>query len=256
MERGADARPSTRTSTACAGRASFTVDGARRLAASASRPGSTRSRPGATSCARKLEAGQEDLAGELSEGVPLLRDAAARAKGADRTTARALLARRRDRRRRRRRRAAGATSSPPRVERNGERPRQVAEPAADARGRPRPRALRRVVRALPALVGRPRRRAARSVPRPRRARLRRPLPAADPPDRRHEPQGPQQHARRRARRPRQPVGDRRRARAGTTPSTRSSAPRRTFAALSPPRAGTASTSRWTSRSSARPTTRG
>ncbi|MGK2937143.1 MAG: alpha-1,4-glucan--maltose-1-phosphate maltosyltransferase [Solirubrobacteraceae bacterium] len=39
---------------------------------------------------RKLEAGQEDVAGELSEGLPLLRDAAARAKGEDRTLLGAL----------------------------------------------------------------------------------------------------------------------------------------------------------------------
>ncbi len=39
--------------------------------------------------------------------------------------------------------------------------------------------------------------------------LRRRLPAADPPDRRHPPQGPGQHPRRRPRRSRQPVGHRR-----------------------------------------------
>ena len=46
--------------------------------------------------------------------------------------------------------------------------------------------------------------------RDRRPRLRRGVPAADPPDRHHEPQGPQQRAARRARRSREPVGDRRR----------------------------------------------
>ena len=92
-----------------------------------------------------------------------------------------------------------------------------------------PRPLRLLVRALPALVGRLRGRRARAAA-ARRARLRRRLPAADPPDRRDEPQGPQQRARRRSRRSRQPVGDRRRRRAGTTRSTPSSARSRTSTA--------------------------
>ena len=73
--------------------------------------------------------------------------------------------------------------------------------------RPRARALRLVVRALPALLGRLRRRpqAAAAL---RRARLRRPLPAADPPDRAHEPQGPEQRRDGGEGRRRQPVGDR------------------------------------------------
>ncbi len=90
------------------------------------------------------------------------------------------------------------------------------------RRRPRARALRLLVRALPALVGRLRRRARRAAA-ARGARLRRRLPAADPPDRPLEPQGAQQRARGGAGRSGQPVGDRLRARAGTTRSTRSSA---------------------------------
>ena len=76
------------------------------------------------------------------------------------------------------------------------------------RGRPRSRALRRLVRALPALLRRLRRRRA-GLARARRPRLRRGLPAADPPDRALLAKGPQQHAAGEARRSRQPVGDRR-----------------------------------------------
>ena len=86
-----------------------------------------------------------------------------------------------------------------------------------ARGRRRPcaRAFRLVVRALPALV--------RGVPwrcggatAARRARLRRRLPAADPPDRHDEPEGPEQHARRRGRTTGLAVGDRLGGRAATS----------------------------------------
>ena len=62
----------------------------------------------------------------------------------------------------------------------------------------------------------------RGAARARRARLRRRLPAAGPPDRHDEPQGPQQHARRRPGRPGQPVGDRQRGgrpRRASTPSS-------------------------------------
>ena len=56
---------------------------------------------------------------------------------------------------------------------------------------------------FPPLLGRlPRR--GRGHPGPGRPRLRHPLPAARPPHRAHEPQGPQQHPDRRPRRPRQP----------------------------------------------------
>ena len=101
--------------------------------------------------------------------------------------------------------------------------------------RPRARALRQLVRVLPALRGRHarredrhghqrhlphRRRAAR---RGRRDGLRRHLPAADPPDRRGQPQGPQQHPDPRPGRPRLAVGDRQPRTAATTPSTPTSA---------------------------------
>ena len=71
------------------------------------------------------------------------------------------------------------------------------------------------------------------LPRARRARLRRRLPAADPSDRRVEPQGPEQRARRRPEGSRQPVGDRLRRRAATTRSIRSSARSRSSSSSSP-----------------------
>ena len=78
-------RPSTPTSTASAGRASSRST---RWAAGSgrSRPGATSSPPGATSCSARSPPAQEDLAGELSEGVVLLEQAAGRAKGADKKT--------------------------------------------------------------------------------------------------------------------------------------------------------------------------
>ena len=82
--------------------------------------------------------------------------------------------------------------------------------------------LRRLVRALPALVGRLRRRR-EAAARARGARLRRALPAADPPDRAHAPQGPQQLPDRAALRSGQPVGDRRRGRRAHRARTPSSA---------------------------------
>ena len=97
----------------------------------------------------------------------------------------------------------------------GGQARRRARPGAGRRDRPLPRprrrgrdaapsryvvdvdsaavALRLLVRAVPALLGRlPRH--GRGRPADRRARLRRPLPHADPPDRRHQPQGRQQRA--------------------------------------------------------------
>ena len=65
----------------------------------------------------------------------------------------------------------------------------------------------------------------------RRARLRRRLPAADPPDRADQPQGRQQLADRRTRRSGLALGDRRRRPAATTRSTPSSARSRTSQAL-------------------------
>ncbi len=109
----------------------------------------------------------------------------------------------------------------------GRRPRRPPDArAAHRRGplpgvrRPPARALQQLVRVLPALRGRhqgpedrqghqrhlPDRRQAAG--RGRRDGLRRDLPAADPPDRRGQPQGAEQHPRPRPRRPRLAVGDR------------------------------------------------
>jgi len=100
---------------------------------------------------RKVDAGQKDLTGELAEGALLL--------GVEKPHGRG--------------RALGACGRP-----RGE------DLVADVRRRRRSaaRPLRLLVRALPTFVGRLRRRA-RSAPAARRARLRRRLPAADPPDR-------------------------------------------------------------------------
>ena len=111
--------------------------------------------------------------------------------------------------------------------------------ALPALGRPAARAVRVLVRVLPPLDRRRARRrpagagatgAARHLPRRRRAPrlrrrpgLRRRLPAADPPDRRGQPQGPEQHPGRRAVGRRLAVGDRLARTAGTTRSTPSSA---------------------------------
>ncbi len=110
--------------------------------------------------------------------------------------------------RRRRRRPGGAHGPAP-----GSGRRHLGRVPVRGDRRPRARALRRLVRVLPALGrGRP----PRHVPRrrgPARARgrdgLRRRLPAAHPSDRARSPQGRQQRARGQARRARQPVGDRR-----------------------------------------------
>ena len=181
--------------------------------------------------ARKVEFGQPDLSGELSEGAVLLRAAADRAKG---EAKRRLDGRRRGDRHRSARRArpgAARRSSSPSQERTEatELPEHL-EVDVD-------RTLARFgswyelfPRSWGGFKG-----VAGAAPEARRARLRRPLHAADPPDRPHQPQGPQQHARRRARRSRQPVRDRRRDRAATTRSTPSSAPTRTSARSSRPR---------------------
>ena len=158
---------------------------------------------------RKLLAGQHDLAGcrappararpdaepragstEMSEGIVLLRGAAEtrhgrRRPGADRTRApdargrgraRGREARHRARTRAVRRRRAGA----------GAPRRGVPRASPDDRRRPCPGPLQLVVRAVPALVGRAQgSRGAASAA--RAARLRRRLPAADPPDRTHQP---------------------------------------------------------------------
>ena len=138
---------------------------------------------------RKLAAGQTELAGELSEAEALFGPG-------DLDAWRAVAAKQgaKDRH--------GRTSLAKPLEVDVER---------------HPRAVRRLVRALPPqlgrLQGRPEGRAAA-----RRARLRRHLPAADPPDRGDEPQGPQQLADGREGRSRQPLGDRRARRAATTRS--------------------------------------
>ena len=106
-------------------------------------------------------------------------------------------------------RRAGPRAARARRVRAGAHRGHRAAPAPRGRRRPHARALRLLVRALPALVGRLQGRRG-AGPEDRRAGLRRPLHAADPPDRPHEPQGPQQHARRRARRSGQPVRHRRR----------------------------------------------
>ena len=89
-----------------------------------------------------------------------------------------------------------------------------------------------------------------------RARLRRRLPAADPPDRRDEPQGPQQRADGGEGRSRQPLGDRRQ---GGRPRRDPSRARDAEGLRRPRRRGAArpgSRSRSTSRSRPRPTTPG
>ena len=98
---------------------------------------------------RKIDAGQEDLSGELSEGVVLLEQAAARAKGADRkliADALALLADARRRPRSATHAAALDDELLAAVERHPDRSRVDDRRAAPARRRrPRARALRRLV---------------------------------------------------------------------------------------------------------------
>ena len=88
-----------------------------------------------------------------------------------------------------------------------------------ALGRPRAGPGRRLVRAVPAQLRRPRG-AAGQVPRVGGDGLRRPVPAAGPPDRALVPQRPQQYPRRRTGRSGQPLGDRLGQRAATRASTR------------------------------------
>ena len=88
------------------------------------------------------------------------------------------------------------------------------------------------------------------------ARLRRPLPPADPSDRPHAPQGQEQRARRRARTIRAARGRSAPRKAATRRSRPSSARSPTSSASSRAAPSTASRSRSTSRSSARPTTPG
>ena len=106
---------------------------------------------------RKLEAGQHDLSGELSEGVLLLEDAAGRAKGADRKLIEHALRVLRDDEilEAAKHDAALGHELYAAIERNAERHDATRlEPGARARGRPRARAVRRLVRGVPAVLGR------------------------------------------------------------------------------------------------------
>ena len=209
---------------------------------------------------RKVDADlDEDLSGEISEGVMFLEKALASVQGRrarSRSRTRSASSATPTRRSSRSSTSRSARSSSTAMEEAQEREGATHAREADhGRGRPRQGPLQRLVRAVPALLGRPQgRRGAR--PRHRRPRLRRPLPAAVPPDRRQEPQGPQQLARPPARTI--PARRTRSAarRAATSPSTRSSAPSRTSATCAPPPTSTAWTSRSTSRSTPPPTTRG
>ena len=261
LARGRDAPRSTPTSAASAGPGSSTSTG-RAAGSTRSRPGPTCSAPGATSSQRKVAASQHDLAGELSEGVAApapTRQSDAKAKS-DQALIEHAIATLSDedvpesgQARRRARRGAVRRPSSAIQPRHGD---GHARPAAGDRGRPPAGHVRRLVRAVPALLGRP---AGRREPAPAagRARLRRHLPAADPPDRPHQPQGPQQLPDRRPRRSRLALGDRRRDR---RPRRGPPRPRARIEDLRRARRGraasTASTSRSTSRSSARPTTPG
>ena len=166
-----------------------------------SRPGSTRSPAGATSCGASSTPARPTSPASCRRASLLLERAA-----------RAREGRRRDAHRRRARGAA-RPATPDEAQRGRARPRA-------ARGRrsatPTAAARRRMDRTLHVDVDRERARFGawyelfprswgglqgrrEAAARARRARLRRPLPAADPPDRRDEPQGREQRADRRAR---------------------------------------------------------
>ena len=241
--------PSTPTTAATAGRV---VHGRRARAAgrSPSRRGPTRSPRGATSSAqgRRRAGGPRRRA---DRGRAPADAAAARPRRRRRAPARARASVVADDRDRRQRAAAALTPSWPRsADRHPDRgdptiggPFELdvdRERAASAPGTSCSRARGAASTGV-----------AEQLPRARRARLRRRLPAADPPDRRDEPQGPQQLARRRGRGdPGVPwaIGART---AATTRCTPTSARSTTSTRSSPRRASTASTSRSTSRSSAR-----
>ena len=189
---------------------------ARAAGSSRSRPGPTAGRPGTTSCGARSTADQR---GPRRRALRGRRAARARAASAPRAT-RQGLDRARARRARRRRRADAARSSTPRSarscfardgarrsERHGATHAREADPA---RGRPRQGPASAPGTSCSRAPGAASRRVEERVPEHRRPRLRRALPAADPPDRRQEPQGPQQRARRRPGRPRLAVRDRRR----------------------------------------------
>ena len=183
---------------------------------------------------RKLAAGQSELSSELAEGAALLAELRDRAEEPERTRFAGAA------------RAASATSGPIPARAP---PRRSTRRCSRRRGRypDRGEETRSAVVELDVERERARfgswyelfprswggfagvRAAAAAV---RGARLRRPLPAADPPDRRDAPQGPQRRSRGRPGRPRQPVGDRRRPRADTPRCTPSSARSRTSTAWS------------------------
>ena len=238
VARGRAARRSTRTTTACAG-AARSSSTSRAAGSSRSRRGPTSSPPGATSCARKLEAGQHELAGELSEGVVLLEDAADARQGrrpqADRARAAraratteileaakhdAALGHRALRRGRAQRRAPRRHAGSSRRSRS----RSTACARASAPGTRSSRA--------PGAGSRASRRRCRALA---ELGFDVALPDADPPDRPHEPQGPQQHARRRPGRPRLALRGRRRRGRPRRRAPRASARSRTSARCAPRR---------------------
>ena len=203
---------------------------------------------------RKIDAGQSDLKGELSEGEVLLEQAAKRAKGADRQRIqRAIACLRED-------------DPKPQVALDPELYEIVERYPDRSRSTTMDAKLHVDVDPVRARFGTwyelfPRswgglRGVERQIPKLADARLRRRLPAAGPPDRPDEPQGRQQRAAGRARRSRVTVGDRRRDRRAQRAAPGPRHDRGLRRADRAPRRSTASRSRSTSRSSARPTTPG
>ena len=259
LARGADAPRRRRATRACAGRARSpsTSPAAGR---SRSRRGPTRSRRGARSSTARSPRAIDDLSGELSEGVLLLERVAGLAEGADRVTLERALSVVRDATAPTRTRAEAALGA-----RAAATPRS-ARPTGWSRRSCRSRSSSTSIASGPGSApgtscsrapGAASRACAERLPRAGRARLRRPLPAADPPDRPHEPQG-------RATTPSSPAPAIPAARgrsatrpAATTPIHPDLGTIDDFDALvAEGRRSTASRSRSTSRSSARPTTRG
>ena len=240
---------------------------------SRSRPGATRSPPGSTTPRSRSRAGV-DVELMFTEGRLLLERVAAVARPGGQARARG--ARGCDRGRGRHRapdRGPAGRPAGPRAERAA---RQHPLPRPRHRRGPVP-GLRRPERAPSTAAGTSSSRAPRARPattktgkvdqrhlphrreaagRGRRDGLRRHLPPADPPDRRGQPQGAEQHPRRPG-----PTTPARRGRsaartAATTPSTPTSAPSRTSTRSSPGPASSASRSRSTSPCRPPPTTRG
>ena len=194
--------------------------------------GSTPSAPGSTPLAtwhdelrRKVEAGETELHGRAGRGRAA-RSAVELPDVDDRA-----------------RRAGGGT--------DGE---GIARAPVDGGGRARARCVRVLVRAVPAELRGPEGR--RSTCATRRPGLRRRVPPADPPDRPHARKGPTTALDGRRPTTRAARGRSARPRAATPPCIPSSARSRTSTASSPRAREPASSSRSTSRSSARPTIRG